>query len=79
MPFTTGLEISITSISVSFLGEGGRPVDESGQDGDGVKTADVDALDHLGRQGADLDADQRADQHAHGQGVEDVPVDGVLG
>jgi len=33
---------------------------------------------HFCRECADLDADKRADQHAHGQSIEHISVDGVL-
>src|SRR3990172_8378408 len=48
-----------------LLGECGGPVDEAREDRDSVEPADMNALDHLGRERADLDADERADQHPH--------------
>src|SRR3989339_1449057 len=61
-----------------FRGQGKDPVDKAGGGGDGVKPANGDAAYYLGDQGADLDADQRAQEHAHGQGVEDEAVDCIL-
>ncbi|VTR64830.1 hypothetical protein DESC_260108 [Desulfosarcina cetonica] len=59
--------------------QGEEPVDETGHDRHGVKAPNRDARHHLGDHGADLDAKQGTQQHAHGQGIEDEPIDGILG
>src|SRR5512147_2385958 len=41
-----------------LLGQRGRPVDEACEDGHGIEAADMDALHDLGRERADLDADE---------------------
>ena len=61
-----------------FLGQGEEPVHETGHDRQGEESANGDARYDLGHQRADLDAQKRAQQHAHGQRVEDEAVDGVL-
>jgi hypothetical protein len=67
-----------TSSAPSLPGRAKDPVDGPGQDGHGVKAADRDPRHHLGDHGADLDPQQGAQEHAHGQGVEDEAVNGVL-
>ncbi len=78
-PASQGLGDADVFHLIELFREGEDAVDKARQNGNGVKPPDVDALDHLGGEGAYLDPQQGAQEHAHGQGVKDEPINGILG